>query len=296
MLNKEGSFLLMVLILVAVFFFTSLPNGSGNTTLPPVDKKINRIVSLSPSNTEVLFALGADEQIVGVTTYCDYPKEALQKEKIGNFYNSDVEKIISLAPDLVVADYSLQQETIAHLQRAGLNVIAVKNETLAELLANIQLLAKVIDREQQGESLRNKLLNYCAEAEEKISKVTKKKRVFIEVWDHPLLTVGNKSYLNDLILQAGGINVAGDGNYDYYTNSLEDIYVKQPDVYLRLRGTDMGSKADTLPKELRELPAVKNGHVVTVFGDWIVRAGPRSFEALEELTNALYPELTKGVN
>lgn len=295
MFNKESSFLLVVFVFLVVFLYSSWTN-SGNATFVETNRQINKIVSLSPSNTEILFALGAEEKIVGVTTYCDYPKEALQKEKIGNFYKSDVEKIVSLSPDLVVADASLQQETISQLQRAGLNVIAIKNETLEELLENIKMLAVVIDKKEQGEALYQKLLGYCENAQQKISKLENKKKVFIEVWDHPLLTVGNKSYLNDLIFKAGGINVAADGNYDYYTNSLEDIYVKEPDVYLRLRGTDMGSKADTLPKELRELSVVKEGHVVTVFGDWIVRAGPRSFEALEELTNAIYPEIAKGVN
>lgn len=295
MFNKEKFFLLIIVGLMATFFLSFLSNDSNESSMKSA-KKVKRIVSLSPSNTEILFALKAGDEVVGVTTYCDYPKEALEKEKIGNFYNSDVEKIVSLSPDLVLADASLQQETILQLKRAGLDVIAVKNETLNDLLESIKMIAKVIDKEEQGNLLHKELVGYCEKAEEKISKVKNKKRVFIEVWDHPLLTVGNKSYLNDLIFKAGGINVAGDGNFDYYTNSLEDIYVKNPDVYLRLRGTDMGSKADTLPKELSELPAIKENHVVTVFGDWIVRAGPRSFEALEELTNAIYPELAKGVD
>ncbi len=252
--------------------------------------EVKRIVSLSPSNTEVLFALGAQNEVVGVTTYCDYPPEATKKEKIGNFYNCDIEKIISLRPDIVLADGSLQAETVRQLRRAGMWVVPVKNENLAQVLTSIENIAALIGRKEEGAVLTEKLDKLRSGASDQLKDIPRQKRVFIEVWDHPLLTVGNKSYLNDLVRQAGGINVAARADRDYFSWDMEEIYTADPDVYLRLRGNDMGSKADKLPGKLTSLGAVKENAVVTVFGDWIVRPGPRSFEALPEIFRAIYPE------
>lgn len=294
MFNKERCFLIILFIFFIYFFYSVKFETSQVSSLKSLGK-VQKIVSLSPSNTEILFALGVNDEIVGVTTYCDYPKEALQKEKIGGFYNPNIEKIVSLSPDLVLADASLHKEAIVQLKRAGINVVAVNNETLDQCLDSIKNIASLVNRQKEGEILQGELVTYCEQAEQRLSKVKVKKKIFVEVWDHPLLTVGKKSYLNDLVSMAGGINIARSGDYEYYNMSFEDIYNKEPDIYLRLRGTDMGSKADSLPLELKELSAVKNDKVVTVFGDWIVRIGPRSFIALGELIDAIYPEIDKEV-
>lgn len=258
--------------------------------ITPEQKKTSakRIISMSPSNTELLFAMGADEEIVGVTTYCDYPPQALTKEKIGSFYTPDIEKIISLRPDLVLANSTLQAEYIRQLRRANISVLPVNTEDIDKTLTSIDFIAQAIGREKEGALLIARLNSYRLEAKELLERYPSNKRVFIEVWDKPILTVGNKSYLNDLIKEAGGDNVAGQMDMDYFSWDIERIYVTNPDVYLRLRGVDMGSRADELPEKLKQLPAVKNGRVVTIFGDWIVRPGPRSIEALPQIIRELY--------
>ncbi len=286
---REKSLWFCALLIAAYLACGAAGEKEGGGPLP-AGKGAERIVSLSPSNTEILYALGAGGQVVGVTTYCDWPPEAAKKEKIGNFYSCDIEKIIMLKPDLVLADGSLQSGAISQLRQAGVNVLPVKNENLDEVLDSIRYIAGLVGREREGAALTAQLDKYRREAAGRVAQFARHKRVFIEVWDHPLLTVGNKSYLSDLIRQAGGDNVASLVNRDYYTWDLEKIYAADPDVYLRLRGTDMGSKADKLPAKLMQLRAVKEKKVVTVFGDWIVRPGPRSFAALPELTRAIYPE------
>ncbi|MDR2006475.1 MAG: cobalamin-binding protein [Acidaminococcales bacterium] len=253
-------------------------------------KEIKKIVSLSPSNTEILFALGAGDEIVGVTTYCDYPAQALSKEKIGGFFAPDIEKIVLLNPDAILANSTLQSEAIRQLQRAGLYVMPVKNANLDEILESIAIIAQTIGREKEGDALRQKLDAGRRDAKIRLARYTGKPRVFIEVWDKPILTVGRRSYLSGLVAEAGGINVAGGADADYYNWDIEKIYAANPDVYLRLRGNDMGSRADIMPDTLRELEAVRGGRVVTVFGDWIVRPGPRSIEALPQIMDAVYSE------
>ena len=275
-------------IMAILLYSDAQKDTSGSYNIP--DKDIKRIISLSPSNTEILYALGAENEIVGVTSYCDYPPAALSKEKIGSFYNPDIEKVISLKPDIVFANSTLQAEAIRQLRRAGVAVMPVHTENMEELYVSIKSIASVIRREKEGAKLSGEMDAYRDEAKSILSKYEKRKNVFIEVWDRPILTVGSESYLNALIKEAGGNNLAEAIKQDYFSWDIEKIYAANPDVYLRLRGTDMGSTADVLPGKLKELDAVKNGHVVTVFGDWIVRPGPRSFAALPTLIKAIYEE------
>ncbi|MDR3348249.1 MAG: helical backbone metal receptor [Acidaminococcales bacterium] len=288
-MNKREYILFIMFFLIAAGLA-----GEGALRPPSVEdrprQKITKIVSLSPSNTEILFALGADAEIVGVTTYCDYPAQALSKEKIGGFFAPDIEKIVLLGPDVVFANSTLQSEAIRQLQRAGLYVMPVKNADIDEILASVDTIAQTIGREKEGGALRQKLDAGRREAKTRLARHTDKPRVFIEVWDKPILTVGRRSYLSGLVAEAGGINVAGGADADYYNWDIEKIYAANPDVYLRLRGNDMGSRADIMPDTLRELGAVRGGRVVTVFGDWIVRPGPRSIEALPQIVDAVYGE------
>lgn len=251
-------------------------------------QKVKKIVSLSPSNTEILFALGASDEIAGVTTYCDYPDQARSKEKIGGFFTPDIEKIVMIDPDIVFANSTLQAEAIRQLQRVGLYVVPVKNANLDEILESIVFIAAAIGREKEGAELRQKLDAGRRQAKNRLARYAGRPRVFIEVWDKPILTVGRRSYLSGLVKEAGGVNVADHADVDYCNWDIEKIYAANPDVYLRLRGNDMGSRADIMPDSLKELQAVRGNRVVTVFGDWIVRPGPRSIEALPQIVDAIY--------
>jgi iron complex transport system substrate-binding protein len=286
MIKREHIVFLLFFLAAAALAADSALRTPAPTVRPAGE--IKKIVSLSPSNTEILFALGAGDEVVGVTTYCDYPQEARAKEKIGGFFAPDIEKIVMLGPDAVLANSTLQTEAIRQLERAGLYVMPVKSANLDEILESIDAVAQAIGRGKEGAALRRELENRRREAASRLARYEGKVRVFIEVWDKPILTVGRRSYLSSLVGEAGGINVAGDADADYYNWDIEKIYAANPDVYLRLRGNDMGSRADILPDSLKELTAVRGGRVVTVFGDWIVRPGPRSIEALPQIIDAIY--------
>lgn len=249
-------------------------------------QKVQRIVSLSPSNTEILFAIGAGKNVVGVTNYCDYPAEALLVSKVGDFYRLDPERIISLEPDLVLADASLQEEIIHQLERAGIWIIPIKNEKMEDILEGISKISSLTGHEEEGRVLRESLEEKLHPMQ-KIEQDQNRKKVFIEVWDRPLLTVGKTSHLNDLVEQAGGVNVAYEDTRSYFEWNIEKLYQADPDIYIRLRGTDMGSRAEKLPDKLRALRAVREGNVVTLFGNSFVRAGPRSFDALEKMAQVI---------
>jgi iron complex transport system substrate-binding protein len=288
MLKRE--YLIFILLFLAAAVLAGESAAREPAGLDGRAGEIKKIISLSPSNTEILFALGAGSEVVGVTTYCDYPEEALAKEKIGSFFVPDIEKIVTLNPDIILANSTLQAEAIRQLRRAGMRIMPVKSANLDEMLESIDTIAEAIGRRAEGNALRGQLAKRRQEAARRLELYGKKKSAFIEVWDKPILTVGNRSYLSGLVREAGGLNVADGADADYYNWDIEKIYAADPDIYLRLRGNDMGSRADVLPDNLRELRAVRGGWVVTVFGDWIVRPGPRSIEALSQIIDAVYGE------
>lgn len=279
------------LLLIILFFLLSSLSGSkeqSHARQPDPVISPQRIISLSPQNTEILFALGAGDRIVGVTNYCDYPEEALSKEKIGNFIHIDLEKIIGLEPDLVIANSSLQQSNIAQIKKTGIPVLIVQNNSLDELMGSIEEIGSRIGLMENAQNLRNQLMKREAAILSRIPSSADSPRVFIEVWDHPLLTAGKRSHLTDLIQKAGGINVASAEDREYYPWDIEKIYTSDPDIYLRFRGTDMGSKAEILSPNFGELRAVKKGNVFTLFDNSFVRSGPRSLDALETLVDVFY--------
>jgi len=286
---KYGSALIKAfcIVVLGVLFYGGYASDSSLST--PADYSnapIRRVISLSPQNTEIIFALGAGDKLVGVTNYCDFPAEALEKEKIGDFINIDVEKIISLSPDVIIANNTLQEKNVRVLKQAGISVVVVQNDTLDELLISIEEIGTLIGVSENGVLLRKELETRRKEILAKKSQ-GKSPRVFIEIWDHPLLTTGNRSYIHDLIAQAGGINVAANTPNEYHAWDIEKLYASNPDIYLRLRGTDMGSKAAALPADFQELRAVKEGKVITLFDNAFVRSGPRSIDVLEQLVEVL---------
>lgn len=288
---KKDYYGLGMLFIIIVFLLFLLPlTKEQHQVESNSSPKAQRIVSLSPQNTEILFALGAGDRVVGVTNYCDYPAEALTKEKIGNFIYIDLEKIIDLEPDLVIANQSLQQSSIAQIRKTGIPVLIVENNSLDDLLRSIDQIGLRIGLTENAQALRHQLMTKEANILSKIPAFAPSPRVFIEVWDHPLLTAGNQSHLNDLIQKAGGISISAKVDREYFPWDIEKLYTNDPDIYLRFRGTDMGSKADTLSPHLSELRAVKTGNVFTLFDNSFVRSGPRSLDALETLVDVFYTQ------
>lgn len=255
-------------------------------------EKPQRIVSLSPGNTEILFALSAGDRVVGVASYSDYPEDAKNKPSIGGYHAPDVEKILSLAPDLVIAMGEVQVKYIQSLKRAGIVVVSVEPKNMQEILDAIDIISAAIGEQERGVALRSELEHKLSEVR-RVTANSTSKRVFLEVWDSPLLTVGNKSFINDIINQAGGINVAAERNVDYTPCDIETLYSYDPDAYVVISHSRNASRAFINKADFADMAAVKNQQIAAINDDLLTRPGPRSFTGLVKLAEILHPEAIK---
>lgn len=293
LINISKLFSLAVLTLLLVILL--LPAGRDNPKEQLINQPLSkpqRIVSMSPGNTEILFALGAGDRVVGVTSYSDYPEEAKTKPSIGGYHDPDVEKIVALAPDIVFAMGEIQAKHIHILQQAGIPVISVEPKNLPEILTAIDIISKAIGEEERGAALHTSLARQLNEVQRLITQAPPK-RVFLEVWDKPLLTVGRDSFINDIIIRAGGINVAAGKNVDYLSCDIETLYFYNPEIYVVLSHYRNDTRSLIIRPELSDIMAVKNGEVYQIADDLLARPGPRSFIGLVELAKILHPAAMK---
>lgn len=249
-----------------------------------------RIVSLSPSETEVLFALGLDDRIVGVTEWCDYPVQATEKPKVGSF-DGNAETIIAAEPDLVVGILSLNNpQYIENYRQYGLTVFTFEPQTLEEAMERILLLGVITDTQAQAEKV-------VAEMREDVAKVTAaveqlgesaSKKVYIEYSEG--WTVGRDVFMDEMVTLAGGTNVVSDVSGWVEVNE-ESIIQANPDVILY---PTYFSNLEEIVKQRSgwsEVNAVKNNRFVAINDDLISRPGPRLSKGLIEVANALHPGL-----
>ncbi|GAB4566520.1 MAG: ABC transporter substrate-binding protein [Anaerolineae bacterium] len=256
-----------------------------------------RIVSLAPSNTEILFAVGAGDQVVGVTKYCDYPPEAPEGRTIVGGFSAksiSVETIVSLQPDLVLAAGAIQQPVIEALEQMQIPVIALDAATFDDVYANIRLVGHLTGHEDQAEQVVAEMQDRVAAVTAAVADIPADQRVsvFWEVWDEPLMTAGPHTFIGQMIELAGGVNIFADVEEDYPQISAEEVVASNPDVIL---GPDSHGDKMT-PEQIAQRPgwdgiaAVQAGRVILVDGDIVSRPGPRLADGLEAIARALYPD------
>ncbi|HOS69511.1 MAG TPA: cobalamin-binding protein [Bacillota bacterium] len=256
-----------------------------------LDKIPQRIVSLSPSTTEILFALGAGDRVVGATNYCDYPEEAKKVEKIGDYDEPNMELIRKVQPDVVLAGH-VKEETAEALEKMGIPVIITEAEDFDTIYHSIKLVGQVTGTAAEAEAIVNGMKSKIAEIQTKY-KDKEKPRVFYLVWKDPLFTAGSKTFINDVIKAAGGINVAekveGWANY-----SAEEMIKDNPDMLIAaLHSTDEGMTKEDLSGDrlFSLLECVKQGKVHIMPDDNIIsRPGPRIVQAIEDMSKVLHGE------
>lgn len=255
-----------------------------------------RIVSLAPSNTEILFALGLGDKVVGDTEYCNYPEAAKTKPKVGGFSTVDVEKVVSLRPDLVLATQIHDKTTIPALENLGITVVALSPHSPNEVLDNIKLVGKITGQDKEAAELIKSLSGRIKAIVDKTQKLSpdQRPRVFYVTWHDPLWTAGTGTLTNDVISQAGGQNIASDITGDK-TIDLETVISRDPEVIIVSVG--MGTGQDLPWQYIKSEPRLKNtqalisGRVYKIDGDLIDRPGPRIVEALEQMAQFIHPEL-----
>ncbi len=256
----------------------------------------SRIISLSPSITEILFSLGLEEQIVGVSNHSDFPPQALAKPRVGSYINPSVERTISLNPDLILATAAGNpREFVERMESLGLSVYTVFPKDFDGILRSISHIASITEREHWG----GRVVREMMKRKQRILQLTRgrnKPKVFLQIATAPIVTVGKGSFANDLISLAGGQNIAGGETAKYPRYSIEEILIKAPDVIII---TSMDPKADSQKlaerwNQWKTIPAVKQGRVFVIDSDLVDLPSPRIIDGLEAFAGILHPEV-KGM-
>ncbi|MEX2160713.1 MAG: ABC transporter substrate-binding protein [Anaerolineales bacterium] len=279
----------------AVVFPLTVTDGLGRTIT--LESPAQHIISLAPSNTEILFALGAESQLVGRDASSDYPEAALQIADIGDtFLELNTELIISAEPDLVLAAEITPIEQVSQLEQLGINVFWLANPVdFAGLYANLATVGQMIGREHEAAELSISLQARVAAVETTLAGVTEKPTVFYEIdasdpaapW-----TSGTGTFIDLLITGAGGVNAAAGLQGAYAQMSIEALLVQDPDFIL-LGDALYGVTVESVGQRAgwSELSAVQNGSVIPFDPNKATRPGPRLVDALEELARLLHPDL-----
>ena len=250
-----------------------------------------RIVSLVPSATEVLFALGAEGRLVGVTDFCDYPPAARRKPSVGGMINPNLEAIVAQRPDLVIATpEGNSEETFAQLQRLGIPTYLVAAHHVSDVTDLVSRLGALTGSQHAAGPLLNHLQRRIAAVARAVAPLPRP-RVLYVLWPEPLIVPGRKALVTELIRVAGGESVTA-GEADAYPRySLESAVARAPEVILLANhGANTGPIDEPRWRRLTSLPAVRAGRLQRVDGNLVHRYGPRVVDGLEALARAIHPE------
>lgn len=250
-----------------------------------------RIVSLAPSVTETLFALGLGDKVVGVTAYCDFPEAARTKEKIGDTLSPNPERLIALKPDLVVMTTASQLEKLVR-QLGDLNIAVYVTDprSVGDVLASIRKLGEVTGATAEAETIVRQMQTRIAAVELR-TKALPKPRVLYVLQTAPLITAGRNTFINHLVQLAGADSISGNEATDYPQLSRETAIARSPEVIVApaSHGTEL-VKEDDLRRDFAATPAIKTNRIVWVNPDWVDRPGPRLVDGLEQLAKGLHPK------
>jgi iron complex transport system substrate-binding protein len=258
-----------------------------------IPKELNRIVSLAPNLTEIVFALGDGNHLAGDTDYCDYPPEAVQKPHVGGLVNPNLEEIAALMPDLVLATKSInRRETVNALEHIGLPVyVTDAPHSVEEMIASVEHLGGALGMEKSAASLAEDLRNRLSELERRLTGAARRRVLFV-VWTDPLISVGRDTFIADALRRAGGRSVV-ETKAEWPHVSLEEIVRLQPEflVFASAHAGDTQRDIDALRMRpgWKDLDAMQHGNVIIV-SDAINRPAPRMVDAIERLARALHPE------
>jgi len=250
-----------------------------------------RIVSLAPSITEILFAIGLSDEIVGVTEYSNYPLEAVSKEKVGSYVKLNIEKIVSLKPDLVIATAGGNpRKFVERLAKMGPPVFVIHPGKIKDIYANIRTIGAITGKEKEGNLLAERLQKRIDGIVEKVGGLPRPK-VFFQLGANPLYTSGGGTFVDDLIKLAGGINIAGNEMVRYPVYSIEEIIKRGPDIIFSvLMGTQVDISVAPFWSRWPTVPAVQNGRIYAIDPDIVNRPSPRIVDGLEAVARKLHPE------
>jgi iron complex transport system substrate-binding protein len=273
------------------------------TSLDAIPEKI---ISLAPSTTEILYALGLDEKVVAVSDYCNYPHDFSawiaegKIESIGSFDAPNMEVIASLDPDLILGTGGVQGATADTLRNLDYNVLILNPPNIAGVMQNIELVGNATGKTAEATTLINNLNSRIDAVINTVASAEFTPSVYYEVWYDPtsLWTAGSKAWQNELIEKAGGVNIFADQELEYFQSSAEAVIERNPDkILLPAQGMGFGEPFWGTLDDVKARPgwsttsAVQNEGLIQVDSDTIARAGPRVADIIEDLAEAFHPEL-----
>jgi len=289
-----------ICLLLCAFLFTSCksetPKAQINTLTREITddlnrrvkipEKINRAVSLAPNLTEIVFAVEATDALVGVTSYCNYPQEAQKIQKVGDTLNPNIENIIALKPQIVLISTASQIETFTKtLEQQGITVFVTNPNSLNDIYKSIYQIGEIFERGEKAQKVVDDLIKRVADVEARTN-TAKGVKVFLQISNEPLFTIGKESFLTDLISRAGGVSITENVETAYPKISKETALALQPETIILSDSED-----NREPNEIfKDSPAMKNGKVFKINADLLSRPSPRIVDALEQIARALHPE------
>ncbi|MEW6186025.1 MAG: cobalamin-binding protein [Thermodesulfobacteriota bacterium] len=287
---RVSAFLLLINLFLPTFLWAGMDLERYNREIRP--KEYKRIVSLAPSLTEILFALGLGDRIIGVTKHCDFPAEARKKISVGSYIDLNIEKILSLKPDLVIATADGNEKgSVERLAAFHIPVLVTNPRSLDETLETIRVIGRATQTEKKAEPLVHSLKKR-ADRIIQACRSFPRVRVFLQINEHPLITVGKDTFHNHLIRLAGGVNISGEDVIKYPKYSLEQVLRSQPEVIL-ITSMERGMAAERKKerwKQWRQLDAVRQERIQIIDSDLLDRPSPRLIDGLEALARAIHPE------
>jgi iron complex transport system substrate-binding protein len=251
-----------------------------------------RIISLAPSLTETVYALGDDNRLVGDTDYCDYPPAAKKKPKVGGVIDPNLEQIVALHPDLVlVTKDSNRLETVRALENFGIPSYATAPRKVKDIITSTQKLADVLNVSAAGKSVADDMERRLAALQSKLTGVPRRSVLFV-VWMEPLISVGKGTFVADAIEKAGAVSIV-DSSQDWPQISMEEVVHRQPDflVFAPSHNQTAAQNYESLANlpSWSLLTAVREHHFA-VASDAIIRPAPRMISAIEDLARQLHPQ------
>ena len=297
-----GSLLLSALLLGAAFPAASAAAGAESrypltftddlgrpVTLP---EEPRRIVSIGPSITEILFAVGAGEQVVGVDRFSNYPPEAAAVASVGSLTAPSYDTVVSLQPDLVFLSISSESEVVAALEALGLRTAVLAPERLDAVVDAILRVGVITNRQGEAEALAAGIRARIEAVRAATASIPREQRVrvFYELWHDPLRSAGPGTYIHDLIEAAGGVNIAGDAPAPWPHFSHEALVARDPQVIITADAGSFNEIVAGRRAQWNGVSAVRERRVHLLDRDVLNRPGPRVVQALEEIARALYPD------
>lgn len=304
---------LIIIIFAAVLLFSQFSVQSNAADFPIkfvddmereviIEDEVERVISLAPGVTEMIYALDAEDKLVGVSSAANYPKEALEKESVGNISDPNIEKIVSLNADLVIAESVTNKEVVRRLSDLGIKIVGFRPNSIAETLEMIEDVGLLLSKEENAHNLTAEMRSEYQRVKNLVDAELDNKsrvRVFYEIWSDPLITAGSNTFLDSIIAEAGGYNVGRDAEGSWPQFNIESLLAADPEVYI----ASEHSSPDGLTMEklknrsiMRETSAFKNDRLYLVNQDLVNRPSPRIVEGYKEFVSAVFPELEEEIN